>query len=607
MAAASIHIMWYRLLQKAGPSKWQHLSRGAHWTAKSVRGVKPDHVSSTYPSRKKEVEVAVQRQWTRVASEAQRNFSRRFFFDALAAGLVTPSAVDTVVTNSVTATDAATVLGEAVRAGVPVYTTTIKRACGMCTVEMNADAANGMTVISHALGISNTEWMDTELQPLEGFDTSSARSDAIHKRLQIWRGGFGVDSALDLVRRYLQAGVATAELVDHVARGACFTAADVHSLLLQSSEAGVVPDMQTVEYLAKMILVEADPEEADLIFRQGPVGTRAVVDQLRRDTSAQQLHKARLTALTTAFSKGDRGFNAAMALFSKWCLRGREILTPALARYVLMQQHFSEGAHEQVLRKTVSSGVEPDSGVYAALITRHRLEGDEAAARQVVSQMTRAGVATDQLHEVLSTPEDRLMKQRQSFISQKVAQGPRGLRDMLEAVKIMADRGRADEYVIELAIKYSLYSGDLESGNALYEKAVECNVLDVFKPPRRGNTHVHLKHHSPEIATFALSQHLAWLRDQLISTEIDVVSTGAWCYHGLELQFNEECQSSKSKGAPRVHTAIAIYLYLKKVGLRFSSKRDFSKFWVKSADLADWARTCSPEDLTPSVEVSTDN
>lgn len=51
------------------------------------------------------VERIVSAQWEKVTSESQRNFSRRFFFDALAASgaIVNPTAVDVVVRQSLTA------------------------------------------------------------------------------------------------------------------------------------------------------------------------------------------------------------------------------------------------------------------------------------------------------------------------------------------------------------------------------------------------------------------------------------------------------------------------------------------------------------------------
>jgi hypothetical protein len=61
----------------------------------------------------------------------------------------------------------------------------------------------------------------------------------------------------------------------------------------------------------------------------------------------------------------------------------------------MLHQHFSERGHERVLRQVVGAGVEPDAGVYAALVMRHRLEGDEEAARSVLESMKRAGALVD--------------------------------------------------------------------------------------------------------------------------------------------------------------------------------------------------------------------
>lgn len=386
-----------------------------------------------------------------VASESQRNFSRAFFFDALAVDAITSQTVDHVVRHAVTAGDSATAVGEAVRAGVKgVSTETLAHAHQRCVCECDSAAAEAVLRVAEAAGVPREDRRAWVAAAAVASHTDprmvAARVDALNRCLAMRRGGLGTDAAVAMVHRFIDAGTVDRAHIELVARNACFTAAEVLDLVVRSGVAGVQPSAGAVARLAECVVVEAGTKRknAHQFLSEAITATissmstghhKGVVNLVHASDGMQdamaslfalpadRLEKLRLDSLRQAFDRGARGYDAATALFDRWC-SARGNITQGLARFAMMHQHFSERGHERVLRQVVAAGIEPDAGVYAALVTRHRLEGDEEAARGVIDSMMRAEVQTsgDALRAVLRAPDDKLMRQRLSLLSQKASQ-----------------------------------------------------------------------------------------------------------------------------------------------------------------------------------------
>lgn len=501
------------------------------------------------------------------------------------------------------------VLGEAIRAQVDVAPCTIEHAHRRCFEEVNPAATDAVIQIAKASGVGQHEidgWTNTlSTTPATDPDLVAARSAALKRCLLVRLGGVGVDAAAAMVDRLVAARAADVSHVELVADGCYHTATDVHSLLTRCAASDIAPPPRVVTRLAELILIEDDPGDTHRMLGQGTpalaLSTRAAIDAQRRSLTVRQLEKLRLKTLRAVFSAGERGVAVGTSLVDKWSQRSG-VLTAGLARYIIMQQHFTTRDHERVLQHMVAGGLVPDTGVYAALITRHRLEGDESAARVVVGHMTTAGVDTtgEALLDVFRISEPRLMKQRLALMARKAAQGAAGLADGLAAVGAMVERGRVDDIVIGLAIKHAIFSGRLDIANALYDRAVSASLFTHFELPRRGDTVLRFRSATPELATLAFARYLQWVREQVVAGPSNAPCVGAWCYIGLLLKTRANVSAADDHGQD-IHTSIAIDAYLGRVGLRSTRSRDMATISIKGADIVTWARACSSATIAAAV------
>jgi hypothetical protein len=163
----------------------------------------------------------------------------------------------------------------------------------------------------------------------------AARHSALQTILAVRRGGLGADAAIAIVDRLISAGAANLTHIELVARGACFTTAEVLDLVARSAAAGVDMSQGTAARLAECVVVEAGTEadKARHFFEQAAATTTATPAiatkvhaalALLNKLAAKHLEKLRLDSLRNAFERGARGYDAATALFDGWCsARGR--------------------------------------------------------------------------------------------------------------------------------------------------------------------------------------------------------------------------------------------------------------------------------------------
>lgn len=554
------------------------------------------------------VGAAVRLQTSGITSEAQRDFSRSFFADALAAGALRGDTVAHVVTQAVSAGDAVVAAGAAVAAGVPGITSeTLREVHARCVAAADSDAAEAALRVAEAAGVPRAErraWVAAAAvaDPC-GTEALVRRSEALSKLLAVRRGGLGTDAAMAMCWRLLDLGTADAEMVERVARGACFSAAEVARLVARSLVAGLTPTPGTFARLAEAVVVSGHGDVSGTATRRAEL--ERVLDEAEVDTVVRgtvhtaasalmaqisglppsRLEKLRLDALRHAFVRGERGFDAAEAMFEGWC--AARVVTPGLARFAVMNQHFSERGHEKVLRRMVASGIEPDSGVYAALVTRHRLDGDEEGARRVLENMGRTGVPTsgDALRAAVCAPDDLLMRQRLALIARKAGQGPRGLTDGLAAAEAMVQRGRADGAIVGLAIKHCINAGDAARAWKLYDAALHGGLfVDAFRPPLRGSTTVSLSNVTAELGTISLARHFEWLHGEAKR----VPAVGAWCHRGVVLHFDVSSRDPAWQ-ARTVQTAVAVTVFLMRLPLRCAWCPNLCSISIKGSDLRAWA------------------
>jgi hypothetical protein len=224
----------------------------------------------------------VRRQTGGCTSEAQRDYSRAFFFDALAVGVVTPETVDHVVRHAVTAGDATTAVGEAVRGCVGgVSTETLAHAHTRCIFECDFRAAEAVLRIAEAAGVQREyrrAWAASAAVVSHADPRVVAvRHSALQTILAVRRGGLGADAAIAMVDRLISAGAANPTHIELVARGACFTTAEVLDLVARSAAAGVDMSQGTAARLAECVVVEAGTEadKARHFFEQAAATTTA--------------------------------------------------------------------------------------------------------------------------------------------------------------------------------------------------------------------------------------------------------------------------------------------------------------------------------------------
>ena len=323
---------------------------------------------------------------------------------------------------------------------------------------------------------------------------------------------FGTRSSIDAAWRLLfevaESGEADARLIYHLSDG-CFGSMQLKELLTQmDTRYGIEPSPELAKALVNVLLIEGDTEGAKEYVHLAP--------GLDLASLTTDLRSLRVAALERYAAQGEAGYFYALWLFERLCdlrVADGDMCAPVLARAA-----FATDEHVRLLRLLGAAGALPSAATYRALLLRHRVEGDEDSAREVVAGMQRAGVTIDDgMQEIMRADEHDLTRRRSAFLLSQFNRGALGRADGLAAFEKMIEHGRVTRVLTFAVVEDLARDNDWERARDYYRRTLRFSVTTAsrWKPPLRGSKEVDLHGASSAIGVIALHDHLKWIRSEI--------------------------------------------------------------------------------------------